>query len=103
MVKSAFDQPDVRSPAAERRAIQDELAALARRARDAGMPSVALVLDLALIMEGNEQMGEQNHGLSKTDWAAAAKKPLPSGDDPDDAMEDVDECTTEMPPRPRSQ
>jgi len=38
----------------------------------------------------------------KSDWKAAAKKPLPSGRDPDDAMENVDWLTTEMPkPPPR--
>jgi uncharacterized protein (DUF4415 family) len=33
----------------------------------------------------------------KTDWKAAAKKPLPSGRDPDDAMEEIDWLTTELP------
>ena len=37
---------------------------------------------------------------SKTDWKAAAKRPLPSGNDPDDAMEEIDWVTTEL-PRPR--
>lgn len=39
----------------------------------------------------------EKRGESKTDWAAAAKKPLPSGDDPDDAMEEIDRLTTELP------
>ncbi len=38
-------------------------------------------------------------GEVKTDWKAAAKKPLPSGRDPDDAMEEIDELTTD-PPKP---
>jgi len=36
-------------------------------------------------------------GESKSDFKAAAKKPLPSGDDPDDAMEEIDWGTTELP------
>ena len=39
-------------------------------------------------------------GEIKSDWKAAAKKPLPSGRDPDDAMEEVDWLTTEL-PKPR--
>jgi hypothetical protein len=39
-------------------------------------------------------------GEIKTDWKAAAKKPLPSGRDPDDAMEEINWLTTEL-PRPR--
>jgi hypothetical protein len=38
-----------------------------------------------------------NRGEIKSDWKAAAKKPLPSGRDPDDAMEDISWLTTEMP------
>jgi hypothetical protein len=37
------------------------------------------------------------HGESKTDWKAAGKKPLPSGADPDDAMEEIDWATAELP------
>jgi hypothetical protein len=33
----------------------------------------------------------------KSDWKAATKKPLPSGRDPDDAMEEIDSFTTELP------
>ncbi|HYB58349.1 MAG TPA: BrnA antitoxin family protein [Alphaproteobacteria bacterium] len=36
----------------------------------------------------------------RTDWKAAAKKPLPSGNEPDDAMAEIDWLTTEL-PRPR--
>lgn len=36
-------------------------------------------------------------GESKSDWKAAAKKPLPDGSDPDDAMEDIDWATAELP------
>jgi len=39
----------------------------------------------------------EKRGESKTDWKAAAKKPLPSGRDPDDAMEEIDALTTELP------
>ena len=42
----------------------------------------------------------QKRGEIKTDWKAAAKKPLPSGRDPDDAMEEIDWVTTEL-PKPR--
>jgi hypothetical protein len=42
-------------------------------------------------------------GEIKSDWQAAAKKPLPSGRDPDDAMEEIDRLTTEMPKSPRRQ
>jgi hypothetical protein len=40
-------------------------------------------------------------GEIKTGWKAAAKKPLPSGRDPDDAMEEIDWLTIEMPKPPR--
>lgn len=43
----------------------------------------------------------EKRGESKTDWKAAAKKPLPDGSDPDDAMEEVEEFTTEMPKPPK--
>lgn len=43
----------------------------------------------------------EKRGESKTDWKAAAKKPLPSGRDPDDAMEEIDWVTTELPKPPR--
>jgi hypothetical protein len=39
-------------------------------------------------------------GEIKSNWKAAAKKPLPSGRDPDDAMEEVDWLTTKL-PKPR--
>jgi uncharacterized protein (DUF4415 family) len=42
----------------------------------------------------------QRRGGIKTDWKAAAKKPLPSGRDADDAMEEIDWLTTEL-PKPR--
>jgi hypothetical protein len=41
-----------------------------------------------------------NRGEIKSDWKAAAKKPLPSGRDPDDAMEEIDSSTTKL-PKPR--
>jgi uncharacterized protein (DUF4415 family) len=42
----------------------------------------------------------QKRGVVKTDWKAAAQKPLPSGRDADDAMEEIDWLTTEL-PKPR--
>jgi hypothetical protein len=39
----------------------------------------------------------EKRGELKSDWKAAAKKPLPPGRDPDDAMEEVDEVATELP------
>ena len=42
----------------------------------------------------------EKRGESKTDWKAAAKKPLASGRDPDDAMEEIDWVTTELPKPP---
>ena len=42
----------------------------------------------------------ERRGEVKTDWKKAAKKPLPTGDNPDDAMEEIDWVTTEL-PKPR--
>lgn len=42
----------------------------------------------------------QKRGEIKTDWKAAAKKQRPDGSDPDDAMEEIDWVTTEL-PKPR--
>jgi uncharacterized protein (DUF4415 family) len=44
----------------------------------------------------------ERRGESKTNWKAAAQKPLPDGSDPDDAMDDddIDWVTTEL-PKPR--
>jgi len=39
----------------------------------------------------------EKRGEIKSDWKAAAKRPLPSGGDPDDAMEEIDWLTTELP------
>ena len=39
----------------------------------------------------------QKRGEIKSDWKVAAKKPLPSSSDPDDAMEEIDWLTTELP------
>jgi hypothetical protein len=39
-------------------------------------------------------------GEIKSDWKEAAKKPVPSGRDPDDAIEEVNWLTTEL-PKPR--
>jgi hypothetical protein len=42
----------------------------------------------------------EKRGESKTDWKAAAKKPLPSDRDPDDATEEIDWLATTL-PKPR--
>jgi uncharacterized protein (DUF4415 family) len=42
----------------------------------------------------------ERRGMIKTDWKAAAKKPLPSGRDADDGMEEIDWLTTTL-PRPQ--
>jgi uncharacterized protein (DUF4415 family) len=36
-------------------------------------------------------------GDTHTDWDAAARRPLPDGSDPDDAMEHIEWATTELP------
>ena len=43
----------------------------------------------------------ERRGEVRTDWKVAAKKPLPSGRDPDDAMDEIDWLTTELPKPPR--
>jgi uncharacterized protein (DUF4415 family) len=43
----------------------------------------------------------QRRGETKTDWKAAARNPLPTRAEPDDAMEEIDWVTTEL-PQPRS-
>jgi uncharacterized protein (DUF4415 family) len=46
----------------------------------------------------------EQRGEVKTDWKAAARKPLPSGADSDDAMEEIDWATAELPlPRRKQQ
>lgn len=39
----------------------------------------------------------RRRGTAKSGWKAAAKKPLPSGRDADDAMEEIDWVTTALP------
>jgi len=39
----------------------------------------------------------RRRGESKSDFKKAATIPLPSGEDPDDAMEEIDWATTELP------
>ena len=39
----------------------------------------------------------RKRGEVKSDWTAAARKPLPSDRDSDDAMEKIDWMTTELP------
>ena len=42
-------------------------------------------------------------GEDRTDWVKAASVPLPDGSDPDDAMEEIEWATTELPmPRPKA-
>ena len=42
-------------------------------------------------------------GEDRTDWVKAAGVPLPDGSDPDDAMEEIEWATTELPmPRPKA-
>lgn len=45
----------------------------------------------------------ESAGHIRTDWRAAAEKPIPDGSDPDDAMEPVEWATTELPPPPRKE
>jgi uncharacterized protein (DUF4415 family) len=41
-------------------------------------------------------------GETASDWKKAASHPLPDGSDPDDAMEEIEWATTELPmPRPK--
>jgi len=42
----------------------------------------------------------EKRGEAQTDWKAAARKPLPSGRHADDAMEEIDWLTTQL-PRPK--
>jgi uncharacterized protein (DUF4415 family) len=48
-----------------------------------------------------ELRGMSKRGEIRSDWKAAAKKPLPSGRDPDDAMDEIDWLTTVL-PQPRA-
>ena len=42
-------------------------------------------------------------GECKSDWVKAASVPLPDGSDPDDAMEEIEWATTQLPmPRPKA-
>ncbi|KAB2876489.1 MAG: BrnA antitoxin family protein [Bauldia sp.] len=47
-----------------------------------------------------ELRAKRERGETRVDWRAAAAKALPSGSDPDDAMEEIDWVATEL-PRPR--
>jgi uncharacterized protein (DUF4415 family) len=44
-----------------------------------------------------ELKAKRARGESRSDWKAAAQKPLPDGSDPDDAMEEIDWATAELP------
>jgi uncharacterized protein (DUF4415 family) len=50
-----------------------------------------------------ELRARRQRSETKVDWKAAAMKPLPSGNDPDDAMEAIDWATTELPAPRRKQ
>jgi len=50
---------------------------------------------------GPELNRMQKRGEIRSNWKAAAKMPLPSGRDHDDAMDEIDWTTTEL-PKPRS-
>src|SRR3954451_10748877 len=50
-----------------------------------------------------ELSARRKRGETKVDWKAAAKKALPEGADPDDAMEQIDWSTTELPAPTRKQ
>ena len=52
---------------------------------------------------GAELRRMAKRGEIKSDWKVAAKKPLPSGRDADDAMEEIDQFTTEIPKSRRRQ
>lgn len=45
----------------------------------------------------DELKAMQDRGESRSDWQKAAAVPLPDGSDPDDAMEEIDWATTELP------
>ena len=45
----------------------------------------------------DELKAMQVRGETRSDWAKAAAQPLPDGSDPDDAMEEIDWATTELP------
>jgi uncharacterized protein (DUF4415 family) len=49
----------------------------------------------------DELKAMQAAGETRSDWAKAAAQPLPDGSDPDDAMEEIDWATTELPVRRR--
>ena len=44
-----------------------------------------------------ELKAKRARGESRSDWKVAAQKPLPDGSDPDDAMEEIDWATAELP------
>jgi hypothetical protein len=46
---------------------------------------------------GGELRAMRKHDNKKSKWRAAARKPLPSGRNPDDPMEPIDRLTTELP------
>jgi uncharacterized protein (DUF4415 family) len=51
----------------------------------------------------DELKAKEARGEMLTDWKKAAQQPLPDGSDPDDAMEEIDWATTELPmPRPKA-
>lgn len=45
----------------------------------------------------DELKAKEARGEDRTDWKRAATMPLPDGSDPDDAMEEIEWATTELP------
>src|SRR5258708_451306 len=45
----------------------------------------------------DELKAMEARGETRSDWARAAAQPLPDGSDPDDATEEIDWATTELP------
>jgi uncharacterized protein (DUF4415 family) len=45
----------------------------------------------------DELRAMRNHNAGRSDFAKAATHPVPDGSDPDDAMEEIDWATTELP------
>ena len=51
----------------------------------------------------DELKARRARGETASQWEKAARRPLPDGSDPDDAMEEIGQATTELPmPRPKA-
>jgi len=51
----------------------------------------------AVSVTADDLKARQVRGQTRTDWVKAAARPMPSGADPDDAMEPIDWATTVLP------